>query len=145
MIAIDALRGAASAQSGPLSLAPGDVPIYQDGSLVAALRAGDLNDLPSAQFTDKEEGKLQKGWWLRDILTKYLKTTFWEDDYQITVSSTAQHKSIQLTWAEVKTGANNVLFALSGRGTLKLAATMANLDTRDKWVQDVDKIEVIAP
>jgi hypothetical protein len=145
VLAVDALRGAMAATTGEANIAPGDVPIYQDGSLVAALRAGDLNDLATAQFTDKEEGKLQEGWLLRDILAKYLKTTFWNDTFQIIVSSTSQNKSIQLTWAEVKNDNNKVMFDLSGRGTLKLVSQMEKLDTRNEWIQDVDKIEVIEP
>jgi hypothetical protein len=36
-----------------------------------------------------------------------------------------------------------VLFDLSGRGTLKLVSKLEGLDTRDTWVQDVDRIEVL--
>jgi hypothetical protein len=38
-----------------------------------------------------------------------------------------------------------VLFDLSGRGTLKLVSKLPQLDIRDEWVQDVDKIEIITP
>lgn len=142
---VDAWRGAAAANSGGANVATGDVPIYQDGSLVAALKASDLNDLPAAQFTDKEEGKLQEGWLLRDILASYLKTTFWDDTLPIVVSSSAHNRSIQLTWGEVKNIDNKVMFDLSGRGTLKLVSLMEKLDTRNEWIQDVDRIEVIEP
>jgi hypothetical protein len=37
------------------------------------------------------------------------------------------------------------MFDLSSRGTLKLASTLERLDTRDEWIQDVDKIEVSEP
>ena len=38
-----------------------------------------------------------------------------------------------------------VLFDLSNRGTLKLVSLLEQLDTRDEWVQDVDRIEVVSP
>ena len=47
-----------------------------------------------------------------------------------------------LTWEQADSPENNVLFDLSSRGTLKLVSTIAGLDTRDSWVQDVDRIEV---
>jgi hypothetical protein len=63
-------------------------------------------------------------------------------DSAITVSSSVRDKSAQLTWAEVEDPANWVLFDLSNRGTLKLVSVLESLDTRDEWVQDVDRIEI---
>ncbi len=40
---------------------------------------------------------------------------------------------------------NMVMFDLSNRGTLKLVSLLEKLDTRDEWVQDVDRIEVANP
>lgn len=37
------------------------------------------------------------------------------------------------------------MFDLSNRGTLKLVSLLEKLDTRDEWVQDVDKIEMTSP
>jgi hypothetical protein len=37
------------------------------------------------------------------------------------------------------------MFDLSNRGTLKLVSKLEKLNTRDEWVQDVDKIEVQVP
>jgi hypothetical protein len=63
----------------------------------------------------------------------------------VTVFSSSREKSQTLTWAEVRDPGNNVLFDLSGRGTLKLVSTIPGFDIRDSWVQDVDKIEVLSP
>ena len=35
-----------------------------------------------------------------------------------------------------------VMFDLSGRGTLKLVSMLDGFDTRDDWIQDVDRIEI---
>jgi hypothetical protein len=35
------------------------------------------------------------------------------------------------------------MFDLAGRGTLKLVSVLERLDTRDEWVQDVDRIEIM--
>jgi hypothetical protein len=63
----------------------------------------------------------------------------------IRVSSSSEDKSAQLTWAEVAEPANLVMFDLSNRGTLKLVSVLERLDTRDEWVQDVDRIEIVKP
>ena len=66
-----------------------------------------------------------------------------EDNLQastiINVSSSSREKSAQLTWEEVQNLDNMVLFDLASRGTLKLVSRLEKLDTRDEWVQDVDK------
>ena len=35
-----------------------------------------------------------------------------------------------------------VMLDLANKGTIKLVSKLEGLDTRDKWVQDMDKIEV---
>jgi hypothetical protein len=82
---------------------------------------------------------------LRDVLLLYVEENKLQDDTQITVSSSSREKSQTLTWAEVQGQDNNVLFDLSGRGTLKLVSTIPGFDIRDAWVQDVDKIEILTP
>ena len=37
------------------------------------------------------------------------------------------------------------MFDLSNRGTLKLVSLLPKLDTRDEWIQDVDRIEINTP
>jgi hypothetical protein len=124
---------------------PGSVPIYEDGQLVGRFGPGDLDRLKRVSFVEAEEGKEQEGWLLRDVLLLYVEEESLKADTLITVSSSSRDKSVQLNWAEVNQPANMVMFDLSNRGTLKLASLLEKLDTRDEWVQDVDKIEIAAP
>jgi hypothetical protein len=93
-------------------------------------------------FTEAAEGKTQEGWLLRDVVLLQVAASQLKPDSTITVSSTSRGKSVLLTWAEVDDPANNVIFDLSNRGTLKLAGTLDKLDTREEWIQDADKIEI---
>ncbi len=148
VLGLEALRrqpGGPPVVSTTPTLAPGAVPIYLNGQLVAGFIPADLEQLSQVSFTDAEEGKLQEGWLLRDVLLLHLKPEQLQPETRITVSSSSRNKSAQLTWAEVNEPTNNVMFDLSNRGTLKLVSVLPSLDTRDEWVQDVDKIEVTAP
>jgi hypothetical protein len=140
VLGVDAWR-----RSRAVELVPGSIPIYLDGSLAGGFLPTDLESLEGASFVDAEEGKTQEGWLLRDVLLLRLKESALQTDTRIVVSSSSRDKSVELTWAEVKDTANNVMFDLSGRGTLKLVSTLERLDVRDEWVQDVDKIEVMKP
>ncbi|MBN1888019.1 MAG: hypothetical protein JW850_08505 [Thermoflexales bacterium] len=142
VVGADALRRQA-AGSGDLS--PGSIPIYLDGKRLGAFSPADLEQLKQLSFVDPVEGKEQAGWLLRDVLLLHVDAARLTPDTLITVSSTSREKSAQLTWAEVNEEANRVMFDLSNRGTLKLASVLDKLDTRDEWVQDVDKIEVTSP
>ena len=124
-------------------LLPGSIPIYLNGKLVAGFQPTDLEKLDTVSFVDTEEGKTQEGWLLRDVILLHLPRARLTGDYLVTVSS--QDKSAQMTWAEVDDPANWVMFDLAGRGTLKLVSVLERLNTRNEWVQDVDKIEVQAP
>lgn len=123
-------------------LEPGSIPIYLDGEGLGGFAPADLEQLDGASFVDAEEGKTQEGWLLRDVLLLQLDPSALQSDTRIVVSSSNRGRSVELTWAEVDDAANSVLFDLSGRGTLKLASTLERLDTRDEWLQDVDRIEV---
>jgi hypothetical protein len=129
-------------RSRSTALAPGSVPIYVNGDLAAAFTPDDLDRLEQARFVDDEEGKTQEGWLLRDVLQLYLSAETLQPETEITVISTSRDKSAQLTWREVEDPEAMVLLDLSGRGTLKLVSKLERLDTRDEWVQDVDRIEV---
>ncbi len=121
----------------------GSVPIYHHGRLIGAFKPDDLARLAQVSFVDAEEGKTQDGWLLRDVLLLYLDADILRPDSAISVSSSSRGKAVTLTWAEVDERANMVMFDLSGRSTLKLvSARIERLDTRDEWVQDVDKIEI---
>ncbi len=142
VLGLEALRRRDAAVSdGPVTLAPGSIPMYVDEQLVGGFGPDDLGELEEASFVDAEEGKTQEGWLLRDVILLRVER---EDlvDTLISVSSSSRDKSVQLTWAEVDESANMVMFDLSSRGTLKLISLLERLDVRDEWVQDVDKIEI---
>jgi hypothetical protein len=123
-------------------LEPGSIPIYFEDRLVDSFKPDDLERMDEASFVDAEEGKTQEGWLLRDVLLLYIERDVFRDDTLVTVSSSSRGKSAELTWAEVKDTDNMVMFDLSGRGTLKLVSLLERLNTRDDWVQDVDRIEI---
>ena len=148
ILGIDALqrRGSpAPAAESPATPAPGSVPIYVDGQLVGSFSPGDLERLEEVSFVDAEEGKTQEGWLLRDVLGLHVDVDTLDPDARVVVGSSSRGKSAELTWTEVDDPANMVMFDLSGRGTLKLVSVLERLDTRDEWVQDVDRIEVTDP
>jgi hypothetical protein len=126
-------------------LPPGSVPILLNGEVIAGFIPADIEKLTKVSFVDAEEGKIQDGWLLRDILLLYLKPEQFQDETQITVSSSSRDKSATLSWAEVKEPSNMVMFDLSNRGTLKLVSLLPQLKTRNYWIQDADRIEVNNP
>jgi hypothetical protein len=143
-LALDALRRAAPSPGGAggAALAVGSIPIYVDAELVGGFQPGDLEQLDKVSFVEPEEGKVQEGWLLRDVLLLYVDAAVLNADSRITVSSSTRSKSAQLTWPEVEEASNSVMFDLSNRGTLKLVSMLEKLSARDQWVQDVDRIEV---
>jgi hypothetical protein len=145
VLGIDALRRkAAPAIAVPEqpTLAAGSIPIYVDGSLVGGFSPADLENLEQTSFVDAEEGKTQEGWLLSKVLELHVDVGALAPESVIVVSSSSREKSAELAWGEADDVASMVMFDLSGRGTLKLVSLMEKLDTRDEWVQDVDKIEI---
>ena len=145
ILGLEALRGrlASSSAAGPEpTVAPGAIPIYLDGQLIASFAPADLERLSKVSFTDASEGKLQDGWLLAGILRLHVADPL-PETAQIIVSSSSREKSVQVTWAEVAEPANMVMFDLSNRGTLKLVSVMPGLDDREEWVQDADHIEIV--
>jgi len=145
ILGVDFIQRQQAASVAPADMPPGSIPIFVDDKFVASFVPDDLNQLGGASFVDAEEGKTQEGWMLCDVLLLYVKQSKLKADTQVTVSSSSREKSQFLTWAQVDNQDNNVLFDLSGRGTLKLVSTIPGFDIRDSWVQDVDKIEVTTP
>jgi len=151
VLGIDALRRASATRPAawpPTTTTPlpaGSIPIYFNDTLVGGFAPGDLEKLQKAQFTDSAENKPQEGWLLRDILLLYIPADQLQAGTRIVVSSSSRQKSAELTWAEVQEPANQVMFDLSNRGTLKLISLLPELDERDEWVQDSDRIEVSQP
>lgn len=145
MLGVDFWQRQQAAALAPADMPPGSIPIFMDSKFVASFVPDDLGEVRSASFVDAEEGKTQEGWLLGDVILLYVKQSKLKDDTQVTVSSSSREKSKTLTWAEIASPDTNVLFDLSGRGTLKLASDIPGFDTRDDWVQDVDKIEITQP
>ena len=137
---IQYLRVTAAQEASNIS--DGSIPIYLDGDMAAAFTPDDLDHLSMKSFVEVEEGKTEEGWMLRDVLLLHLDEELLLPDSLIIVSSTSRAKSARLTWEEVREVENMVLFDLSGRGTLKLVSQLDKLDTRDEWIQDVEKIEI---
>jgi hypothetical protein len=129
----------------PAEIPAGHIPIYYEGRLRETFAPADLEGMEEVSFVDAEEGKTQDGWLLRDVLLANLKARDLKPDTLVTVISSSRDKSAQLTWAEIEDASNWVMFDLSNRGTLKLVSVLEKLDTRDEWVQDVDRIEVAQP
>jgi hypothetical protein len=130
-------------RSRPADLPPGSVPIYVGERLAGAFTPDDLEGLDQVSFVDAEEGKTQEGWLLREVLVLHISEDAFQPDSTITVSSSSRKKSARVTWEQADDLGNYLLFDLSSRGTLKLVSKLKGLDTRDTWVQDVDKIEVV--
>ncbi len=146
VLGIEYLRGRNSLpdSAGEVTLTPGSVPIYLDGVLVAAFTPDALEILEEVSFVDAEEGKPQDGWLVRDVLLSYLSKKQFSSGTKIVISSSTRNKTIEITWEEVEKQDNMIMFDLSNRGTLKLVSLLEKLDTRDEWIQDVDRIEVIS-
>jgi hypothetical protein len=118
--------------------------LYVDGTFVANVSPADMKNLPAASFKDKEQGKEQSGWWLRDVIRLYVKESQLSPQSKITVTGTRQGtKTATVTWAEALDPANNLTFDLAGDGqSVKLASTLDRLSTRDSWVQGVTQIDI---
>jgi hypothetical protein len=141
VLGVEAWRRASAGRAEP-ELAPGSIPITVDGKLVAGFVPADLEGLTKVSFVEPAEGVTQEGWLLRDVILIFVDTDELKADSSIRVSSSSRDKSATLTWSEVKDPANWVMFDLSNRGTLKLVSVLESLDTREEWVQDVDRIEI---
>lgn len=142
VLGIDTL-GRLRAASAPEALPPGSVPLYLDGRLVGGVTAQDLAPIGKVSFADKAEGVEQSGWLLRDVILLQVARGKLKPEALIRVSSSSRGKAAEVTWAEADDPAHRVMFDLSNRGTLKLVSLLERLDTREEWVQDVDRIEVL--
>ena len=135
-----------TAQAPSATPQPGMIHLYVDGAFVANLSPADMQGLPAASFTDKEQGKQQDGRWLRDVIRLYVKENKLSPNSQITVAGSrkgTENKSATVTWAEALDPANNLELSFSNDGqSVKLASTMDKLSTRDQWVQGVTQIDI---
>lgn len=125
---------------------PWMIHLYVDGAFTANLLPSEMQKLGTASFVDKEQNKTQSGYWLKDVIRAYVKESALSPTSQIIVTGVRQgteKKSATLTWAEVLDPANNVLFSPSNDGTsVKIAASLERLSTRNDWVQGLTQIDV---
>ncbi len=135
-----------TAQAPATTPQPGMIHLYLDGTFVANLMPTETQKLPAASLVDKEQGKTQNGYWLKDVVRLYVKETALMPTSKITVTGVRQgteKKSATVTWAETLDPSNNLLFSPSNDGSsVKIAATMDRLSTRDNWIQGLTQIDV---
>jgi hypothetical protein len=83
---------------------------------------------------------------LRDVIRAYVKENTLAPTSQVIVTGICQgtkKKSATLTWAEVLDSANHVLYSPSNDGaSVKIAATLDRLSTRNDWIQGLTQIDV---
>ena len=123
---------------------PGMIHLYVDGAFAANVSPADMKNLPAASFKDKEQGKEQSGYWLRDVIRLYVQESRLSPQSKITVTGTRQGlKTATVTWAETLDPANNIALDVATDGqSVKLAGTLDRLSTRDSWVQGVSQLDV---
>ena len=133
-----------AAQAPSATPQAGMIHLYVDGAFAANVSPADMKNLPAASFKDKEQGKEQGGWWLRDVIRLYVKESRLSSQSKITVTGTRQGlKTATVTWTEALEPANNLALDLSSDGqSVKLASTMDKLSARDQWVQGVEQIDI---
>jgi len=126
---------------------PGKIHLFMNGRFVDNLEPAELTALPTDSFVDAEQGKTQQGPRLQDIILFYLPNQSFPPDAMIQVSgvrsSSGEQKTVSLPWSDVQAQDNHVLFDFSNAGdSCKLVSTLSQLDTRDEWVQGVQRIDV---
>jgi hypothetical protein len=135
-----------TAQAPAATPQPGMIHLYVDGTFAANVSPADMQKLPAASFKDKEQGKEQGGWWLRDVIRLYVKESRLSPNSKITVTGLrkgTEKKSATVTWAEALDAANNLAFDFASDGqSVKLASTLDRLSTRDSWIQGVTQIDL---
>jgi hypothetical protein len=146
LAAVGFLSQAQTAQAPATTPQPGMIHLYVDGAFVANLLPAETQKLPAASFVDKEQGKTQSGYWLRDVIRLHVKESALSPSSKVTVTWVRQgteKKSATVTWAETLDPANNLLFSPSNDGaSVKVAATIDRLSTRDNWIQGLAQIDV---
>ena len=145
VLGVDYFRRHRLALQAPTDMPPGSIPIFINGKFLASFVPEDLDQLHGASFVDAEEGKTQEGWLLKDVILLHVDAGSLQPETQIRVSSSSREKSKNLTWAESTDPAYIVMFDLANKGTIKFISNIPGFNTRDVWVQDVDRIEVIIP
>jgi len=132
----------------PSAEAPEDgfIHIYADSAFIANVAPVDFTSLPATSFQDAEEGKTQEGPWLRDLILLYVPEKALRASSTITVSGARNGnvKTHTVTWGQALEDSNWLVLDVSGSGdAIKLTSVLPDLDTRDEWVQGINRIEIV--
>jgi hypothetical protein len=127
--------------------AEGMIHLYVDGAFRANLDPAVVMALPKDSFSDVEEGKLQEGPRLQDVVLLHLEASELSAASVIQVQGIrpqgAEPKSASVTWEQTMDADNHVTLDVSGSGDrLKLVSLLPELDTREEWVQGVSRIDI---
>ena len=125
------------------SFSSGCIPIVVAGGPDKEFCQADSARLKKIRFLDTQERLPQEGWLLRDVIALHAAPETLAPGTRIIVSSASRKKKADIAWSDVSNEDNRIILSVSKQGTLKLASVMKGLDTRKRWVQDVDRIEVI--
>lgn len=120
----------------------GYIPIYRGPHELGRFSIAETSKLTKIAFTDKTEKKLQEGWPLSDVIRMYVDKNSLTPGTRVMVASSARNKAVSLAWNDIAKKKNMIILAISKQGTLKLVSMMKGFDTRDQWIQNVDRIEV---
>jgi hypothetical protein len=129
--------------AGEKKFSEGCILLSSGGKKLADFCRKNSEGLKKTAFRDKKENKLQEGWLLRDVILLYVKKEDMSPDTLVRIASSSRGKKAEVRWKDISDEQNRVLLALTKQGTLKLVSVMKDLDAREQWVQDVDKIEVV--
>jgi hypothetical protein len=131
-------------RTGSKEFSEGCVSVFSGNRLLAGFCSENSDRLKRTGFIDKKENKLQEGWLLRDVILLYVDKKSLSPDTMVRIESSSRGKKAVISWKEIADESNRILLAASKKGSLKLVSAMKGLDSREKWVQDVDKIEVMS-
>ena len=125
----------------------GMIHIYVDGTFAANVSPATVSDLPTYSFQDAEQGKTQEGPSLEDVLSAHIAKRSLGAGTTVTVngvrSQGSEPKETTVTWEQIVDPESHLILDVAGSGdSLKLVSTLPGLDTRDTWVQGVQRIDI---
>lgn len=121
----------------------GSLPVYNKGVLIGQFTDKVAGSLTMTSFIDSVENREQAGWRLKDVIQKYIKDATSLQTCSVRIASTKRQKYSFMAWEEIDNEDNKILLVPGRKGTLKLASPMKGLDTRETWIQDVDRIDIL--
>ncbi|NOZ72149.1 MAG: hypothetical protein GXP38_09585 [Chloroflexi bacterium] len=129
-----------SATSSLANVSQGDIPIFVNGNLTAVITQQELDDLTPVMLSG--QGTTIEGWLLAEVLKHSLPATSLSAQTQVTVGSSSTNRAAQFSWAELQSPDNNIILALTATNSWLLAFPLADDQSEDAWVQEVDRIKI---